>query len=158
MRKYHTYATINFVIILMLVPSFAKAYGGNFNEPDNFRGIKWGTSENNLNGFILYQEHRDQTVYTRKNDSMKMGGANVGKILYIFTQGAFTGVMIKFQNSNNAIELRKLLFEMYGPILSDLSEKTKYSEQYHWIGETVSIIFTYDKGSEEGDIVFIYKL
>jgi hypothetical protein len=77
--------------------------------------------------------------------------------LYIFTQGAFTGVMIRFQNSNNAIELRKLLFEMYGPILSDLSEKTKYSEQYHWIGETVSIIFTYDKGSEEGDIVFIYK-
>ena len=155
MAKYHGHIIRLFVIpYVVLFPLCLISYAGDYNEPDNFNGIKWGTSVHDLPDMILYQEEVEKKVYVRKNDVMSFSETDVTGIFYIFTRNKFSAALIKFQNDKNAANIRKFLYDSYGYVFSD---KVDPVQQIHWIGNNVNITFTYNKISKDGDVVYIHQ-
>ena len=154
MAKYYGHMILLFVIPYVLFPMCAFSYVGNYNEPDNFNDIKWGTSIDELQDMVLYQREGDKIVCLRKHDTMKFGGVDVTRIVYIFTRKKFSAAMIMFKNDTNAASIRKFLYNSYGYVFSD---KVDPVQQIHWIGNNVNITFTYNKNSKDGDVVYIHQ-
>lgn len=154
MAKYYGHMILLFAITYLLFPLCIFSYVGDYNEPDNFNGIKWWTSIHELSGMILYQEEGDKKVYVRKNDIMSLGETDVTGIFYIFTRNKFTAALIKFQDDKNAANIRKFLYDSCGYVFSD---KVDQVQQIHWIGNKVNITFTYNKISKDGDVVYIHQ-
>jgi len=142
-----------FIIPYLLFPLCAFSHVGDYNEPDNFNGIKWGTSVDELQNMVLYQREGDKIVCLRKYDTMKFGGADVTRKAYIFTRNKFSDAMIMFKNDKNASRIREYLYNTYGFVIP---KRTGRIEQIHWGGNTVGIIFAYDKVLKEGHIVYMY--
>src|SRR3972149_6032989 len=139
MAKYYSRIVLLFMMSYLLSPQHALSYVGDYNEPDNFNDIKWGTSIHELKDMVLYQKEGDKIVCLRKYDTMKFGGANVTRKAYIFTRNKFSGAMIMFKNDNNTDIIRKFLYDSYGYVFSD---KVDPVHQVHWIGKNVNITFT----------------
>lgn len=143
-----------FVIPYVLLPMCVFSYVGDYNEPDDFNDIKWGTSIDELKDMVLYQREGDKIVCLRKHDTMKFGGVDVTRIAYIFTRNKFSAAMIMFKNDTNAANIRKFLYDSYGYVFLD---KVDPVQQIHWIGNNVNITFTYNKNSKDGDVVYIHQ-
>lgn len=154
MEKYYGHIILLFVISYLLFPLCAFSYVGDYNEPDNFNGIKWGTSIDELQDMVLYQRQGDKIVCLGKHDTMKFGGADITRKSYIFTRNKFSAAMIMFKNDKNASRIREYLYNTYGFVIP---ERTEPIQKIHWGGNTVSIIFTYDKVLKKGDVVYIYE-
>jgi len=71
MAKYYGHIILVFVISYVLSPLCVSSYVGDYNEPDNFNGIKWGTSIDELQDMVFYQKEGDKIACFRKNDTMK---------------------------------------------------------------------------------------
>ncbi|MBU4185885.1 MAG: tetratricopeptide repeat protein [Proteobacteria bacterium] len=155
MAKYHSHIIRLFVIpYVVLFPLCLISYAGDYNEPDKFNGIKWGTSIDELKDMVLYQREDDKIVCLGKYDTMKFGGADVIRKAYIFTRNKFSSVVIMFKNDKNADNIRKFLYDTHGYVFSD---KVDPVHQIHWIGNNVNITFTYNKISKDGDVVYIHQ-
>ncbi|MDI7259174.1 MAG: tetratricopeptide repeat protein [Thermodesulfobacteriota bacterium] len=154
MAKYYGHIILFFIITSLLFPLCVFSYVGDYNEPDNFHGIKWWTNVRDLPDMILYQEKGHKKVYVRKKDIMRFGETDVTGIFYIFTRNKFTAALIKFKNDKNAANIRKFLYDSYGYVFSD---KVDPVHQIHWIGNNVNITFTYNKISKDGDVVYIHQ-
>jgi hypothetical protein len=154
MEKYYGHIILLFIILYVLFPLCLISYAGDYNEPDNFFGIKWETSIYELKDLVLYQREGDTIVCLRKYDTMKFGGVDVTRKFYIFTRDKFSGAMIMFKNDKNAANIRKFLYNSLGYVFAD---KIDSLYQIHWIGNNVNITFTYNKISKDGDVIYIYQ-
>ena len=91
-------------------------------EPDGFRDIKWGTDIATLlgEGYLLQNKSNfdpERHFYIKKNDNLKIGDINLGKILYIFQKNKFVGVFIVVsdkKNEGNLSKLKDYLIKSYG--------------------------------------------
>jgi len=122
------------------------------NEPDNFRGIKWGTNINDLPNMQLCDTERSAAKYTRKGDEMKIGDADLDTVYYNFSKGSFCGVFIQFSSLSNYYIIKQILFRKYGK-----GESLSPAEGYKWHGPSVNIVLGYSKDSEKGRIYYLYK-
>jgi len=119
------------------------------NEPDGFRGIKWGTDINTLknNEFVFSVDghtsignQRAKTMqYTRPKDEMNFGKAQLSFIGYDFCHGKFFSVHIYFDGYFNALRIKKALEMRYG------KPDHRSGSIYRWNGKDVYV--TFEKGS-----------
>ena len=138
MKSLRIQLCLGIVLLLsfLILPSFeAIAFQ---NEPDGFRGIKWGTNIKNLRDMQLYGDFGDEKFYTRKNDKLKIGEAKLEKITYIFNKGRLGGVMICFTSASNASIIKETLTQHYGENFF-----TPPAEILAWNGRNVFISFSY---------------
>ena len=82
-----------FMAGVLLIPSMVFAFQ---NEPDNFRGIKWGTNINELLDMKSTETIGDLTMCEKKDDKMKIGDADLDIIRYLFYKDRFYAVLITF--------------------------------------------------------------
>lgn len=142
--------TLIFLLIISVcvaIPVFAFQ-----NEPDGFRGIKWGTNISELREMSLSEDRGDSKFYLRKVDKLKIGDADIDRISYGFYKGRFNNLFIIYKGSLNFTKLKDILFAQYGKG----SKPNRFMEQYYWVGETVSIAFEHSEITKEGKIVYIY--
>lgn len=90
-----------------------------------FRDIKWGTSLETVKNELVLQnsdEKRNVEWFTKKNDKMKIGKADLESIGYVFQDGKFVAVSIVSKGRLNYEALRKELEKRLGkiePVKSD---------------------------------------
>jgi len=120
---------------LMLIPLCTEAFQ---NEPDNFRGIKWGTELSQLPEMYscLWRTGYDSVkTCRRKNDHMRIGEANLKSIRYRFYKEKFAAVLIECKESSDFSALKQTLFSVYGEGV----QSNQFLELYTWPGNDVRI-------------------
>jgi hypothetical protein len=121
-----------------------------FDEPDGFRGIKWGTAISECPDMVRQAELKDTILYHRANDKMVIGDAVVDQVLYGFYKGRFYYANINFSNLVNFKGVKDTLFQAYG----DGAQSNPYIDKYVWLGNSVKMILSYSVG--KGNIGMFY--
>jgi len=147
LRKLSTPFFLLIISICVSIPVFAFQ-----NEPDGFRGIKWGTNISELPEMSLSEDRGDSKFYLRKGDKLKIGDADIDRISYGFYKGRFNKLFIIYKGSLNFTKLKDIFFAQYG----QGSKPNRFMEQYYWVGETVSIAFEHSEITKEGKIFYTY--
>ena len=122
------------------------------NEPDGFRGIKWGTNLRDLPDMQYHLSNESFAFYTRKGDEMKIGDAELDAVYYNFFKEKFCGMFIQFRTLSTYYTIKQILFRKYGK-----GESLAPAKGYKWVGKSVNIILGYSKGSERGRIHYVYR-
>ena len=136
-----------FMAGVLLIPSIALTFQ---NEPDNFRGIKWGTNINELSDMQHIGEMDEIGVfYTRKRDKMKIGDADLDYVHYAFYEDRFHTVFIKISSKSDFDKIKATLNSLYGKA----KQANPFIEKYLWEGNEVRIIL---KSGIFGDTNLIY--
>lgn len=123
------------------------------NEPDGFRGLKWGTHSSELTDMSLIESHGDIKIYVRKNDKMQMGDAKLKKIIYAFYKDRLFSVSIKYSSYQNFLKLKQFFFQLYG----NGNQPNIYMKRYLWFGSEAGITFEYKDMPNKGEIYYFYK-
>jgi hypothetical protein len=136
---------ISFLLILF-IGTFSITLFAFQNEPDGFRGIKWGTKIENLNDmkFLGKALNKDRTLYTTDNDKLQIGGAKLKRIIYFFWKGKFSGVFIRAKGIENWEALKQAVFAKFG-------ESWQENQPYIWLGtppEGTNMLLSYNEDSE----------
>lgn len=122
------------------------------NEPDGFRGIKWGTNISELSEMGIIEDHGEQKLYVRKNDKMQIGDADLEVIIYVFYKDRLYGVMVIYNSSLNFSKLKETLFQVYG----SGRRPNPFMEKYNWYGSSVLITLDFNEIREKGSIIYFY--
>jgi len=123
------------------------------NEPDGFRGIKWGVNIGKLSSMKLIEDGEEVKYYALKNDKMQIGDAELDAIAYGFYKSRFYMVGIKYHAYSNYSAIKETLIQQYGPG----SRPNKYVEKYFWFGDNVSVTLQFNEIQETGVLWYLYK-
>jgi hypothetical protein len=138
-----------FILVLILTQP---ASGSFQNEPDDFRGIKWGKESYELQGFTKVSTQGSLDYYTKNNEEMTIGDARLEMVIYVFYENKFCGAVLNFKSPPNFKILKTMLFDRYGKG----RQPNKYAEQYRWSGKKVIVTLEYDDITQKGKIKYFY--
>jgi len=144
--KYFTRYFLNVALWLSILILPCSSFGFQ-NEPDNFRGIKWGTNINELSDMYFVESQDKFKIYKRKNDKMKIASAEIDNISYFFYKKRFFTIFIQFKGLSNFQHLKSTLFQLYGP--------PNYVDSV-WHGTSVGVILEYYETLKKGAITYTY--
>jgi len=132
MKTFHAAVGVAAVLVSSVVFAFE-------NEPDGFRGIKWGTpfATNASEMTNVAKVHGGHTVYHRKRDKMQIGGAELNSIGYGYFEGRFYTALIK----TDVVQKRALKMAFTSQF-GKPEQKNEYIEKYHWAGKKTFIQFS----------------
>lgn len=123
------------------------------NEPGDFRGMQWGADVHSFPGMKLLAEDGDVRYYQKEKDEMKVGGAEVSKIIYGFHKGRFYNVVAYFGTPAAYASMKDAFSREYGePIQTEQNAKKCF-----WNGDIASVLLTYDDASNAGRIALFFK-
>jgi len=115
--------------------------------------IKWGANISDLPDMVLMKVVGDgKKVYTREGQKMKMGDADIERVMYGFHKERFYELQIHFRSFFNFVKLKEILFKLYGPGL----QPSRFLETYHWYGKETSVFLTYDGKSGKGAVGYTF--
>ena len=115
------------------------------NEPDGFRGIKWGTDISTLKDMEYVKtdpSYGGVKLYKRKNDKLQIGDSELISILYGFWKDKFSSVTIYAKGFKNWIKLKEACFQRYSEGMQ--AKKT----QFYWYGNIATISLGYNEVKE----------
>jgi len=148
------------VLSYLLISSFAFAewrIGGKpGTEPDGFRGIKWGTSIDDLAGMKYLRTdpgYGGIQMYTKSNEDLKIGAANLEEIEYHFWQGKFCDSWILTVGFSNWSGLKEATFEKFGAGY----QSNKDIEKFFWFGPRTEMMLLYSEITEKG-LLWIFSI
>ena len=117
-----------FSIFLCLISYTATAYQS---EPDGFRGIKWGSSSKSLSKEFTMV---DKGSYYKKNEKLKIGGAKLEFVGYMFYKNKFYTGAVKTKGKENKSALIAAFKSKFGKPTND-----DKSGNMSWYGKKASI-------------------
>ena len=119
-------------------------------EMDGFSEYKWGTPVEEIGDALIPEgsdERRNIEWFTKKDDSLNIGRANLQSITYVFDSGRFVAVSIIAQGLSNYRALREELEERLGKI-QPINEGS-----FTWHLSHTTILFSYNKQSDLAMVV-----
>ena len=134
--------------VSVTIPAFAFQ-----NEPDGFRGIKWGTNITEFSDTLLVESGKDSQYYMKKNDEMKIGDAHIDQMSYGFYKNQFYVVLVEYNGYLNFTKLKAILFDQYGKP----EQPNQLMDRYFWTGGTVDIYFDYNEILKKGNIYYSFR-
>lgn len=136
--------------LVILFPVSVLAYQ---NEPDGFRGVKWGADLSKMSDMSSLPGRKgvDQ-AYVRKGDKLAIGDAELESISYIAYKKRLIGVLIRYRSIINYQRLKETLFEVYGTG----RKPNRFIEEFIWEGN-VGIMLKYSRISKKGTIFYTYN-
>jgi hypothetical protein len=153
MKRFYVIIT-GVILILTLQQNSSLAFK---NEPDGFRGVKWGTSIDSLKGMIYFGKgelYGGYEVYLRRNEDLRVGDARLNSVLYAFWQKKLFSVTIFLEEGiSNWSTFKETIFEKFGAGY----QPNRYIEDYRWYGDITNMILVYDEISEEGNLMMTSK-
>lgn len=122
-------------------------------EPGDFKGMQWGADLHGFSGMKLLAEDGDVRYYQKENDSMKVDGAGMNKIVYGFYKGRFFNAMAYFGAESAYTTIKESFAREYGdPLQTDQNARKCF-----WNGETTSVLLTWEGPTKTGRIAFFFK-
>jgi len=147
-RKLGTRLFLLLISVYVAIPAFAFQ-----NEPDGFRGIKWGTNISELNDMLVADSGKDTVYYIRKNDTLKIGDADIDQISYGFYENRLFVVLVEDDGYLNFTKLKAILIDLYGKP----EQPNRLMEKYFWTGGKVDIFFDYNEMSKNGNTYYSFR-
>ena len=139
-----------FVILGSLVISPVIAFQ---NEPDGFRGIKWGSDFSaHEKEMSLAEKGKSENYYLRKNDKMAIGGAELKYLVYGYWKGKFTSVFMLTTGASNKSALIRAFQTQFGSGV----KPNQFLDEYVWRGAATSISLKCDAIGEKCQ-VFLFS-
>ncbi len=120
-----------------------------------FRGIKWGSSLNEVGALQVINNEVHFKTAVRKNEALRLGDADLEKVTYTFIDDRFMKVEIDFTRYSNFSSILAYLIRHYGqPGLSN-----KDHNIYRWKQGEVIIQLRYYHLSQNrhGHLVYMYQ-
>jgi hypothetical protein len=148
-----TYCLGTFASVVLIILLFSPLLFAFQNEPEDFRGIKWGADIAELPDMRLAEDNGETKYYHRKNEEMKIGEASIERLAYGFYKGKFCSVFIVFNNFANFSRIKKAFDQLYG----EGHRKNKLMQDYNWDGSDIHIMLQYKGVSELGYAAYWYK-
>jgi len=171
MKKMKRPKLLTFLFCIFLVGCASTQHSKPRSEIDGFRGIKWGTEVETLEGMEKLGRDKssnpDIVWYARKGEKLTFGNVKVENIFYSFWMGSFESVWIDFKGDENFEVLKRELFERFGKVPESrelmkrmekepLMERSKmrYGEEefYFWEGKQTEMWLSYSKKRQKGDL------
>ena len=137
------------LVLLLVLAQPARAFQ---NEPNDCRGIEWGTESHELKGFTKATTRSSLDYYTKKDEEMTIGDARLEMVVYLFFEKKLCGAILNFKSSPNFQTIKAALFDQYGKGY----QANRYDEKYRWAGTNVNIILEYDDITRKGTVVYYY--
>jgi len=122
------------------------------NEPDGFRGIKWGTKITRLSGMELVRTEGAEKYYVRPEDKLKIGKAAIESITYGFYRDDFFKVTIRVKGLMNYLDLKETFVGVYGE-----GENVFGKDFFTWPGKQVLVTIEFKRMLNEGEALYTYK-
>jgi hypothetical protein len=127
-------------------------------EPTGFKGIKWGTPLNEVQGMKFVSTDEDGVeTYSKEGEELKIGPAKVEKIAYQFWKGRFFGVEISAKESKNCTALRDAVLDIFGsgqklfrPNMSGFEEK------YFYKGDNAVVFLAIEQRLEDVGMLILF--
>lgn len=138
---------------LGLLTVFAGVSFGFQNEPEDIRGMKWGTNVGELKGMVFLAEDGDLKFYERENDSMTMADVPVDRIVYGFYKQRFFNALAYYSTLANFLNLKDSLSRKHGEPFRPAGTPNRY----FWSGDKVEILLIYDENTMSGRLSYFYK-
>ena len=137
------------IILIFLITGIGFAFQ---NEPDGFRGLKWGDAPIE-NMHLFAQSVNTQNSYYRKDDKLKIGNAEFSNIWYVFNlySNQFYKVQLILYSKNN-YNISKIILEGKFSEPTYVFEKKDYSSLL-WIGEKTEINLYYNYKEHKGWLI-----
>lgn len=137
------------IIAVALMLSLAAPCFGFQNEPDGFRGIKWGEDISSRDDMDPHSAGADKTVsYTRNRDEVFLGGVMLSSLIYDYWDGKFSGVFMLFRDADRFEKIKDICFERYGKV----KMRARYPEEYAWEGKTAVVFLEYNSIKKSGSM------
>jgi len=137
MRKILFFSLLVCSILSLCDTSFAYE-----NEPNGFRGMKWGTpldSFPTLKHFETVKRYGGIEYYKKKEEVLKLGDVKLFLIKYGFWHNKFYEVEIWAQGEKDWRALKDLVFAKFG----EGNKPDKDVEEYIWNGVITNLRFSY---------------
>lgn len=151
-RTKHIFLAIAILGILMFscTAFAAEAYK---NEPEGFRGLKWGSDFSAVKNEMVYSRTDDSyggiDFYTRKNEELVVGSTAILEIEYGFWRGQLSCVTIYTNKKNWNSVTEELIAEFGIPYKSPQKDNS-----YWWFGDITCIHSYLDTNLDMGIIDF----
>ena len=129
------------MVLVLALASVGMAFQ---NEPDGFRGLKWGDPPGEDMEFSRTAE--EITFYTRSGEKLQIGDVSLDSVSYSFIEGRFILAGVKFSGKENYKSLATILETRYG----EPTEKGVF-DKLSWYGGKVMIYLFYDR-IEKGNL------
>jgi hypothetical protein len=145
---------IIWVGLVLMAASLSMATG----RPTGFGGLTWGTEFSTVQDQFVYSRTNPSLggikYYTRKNDKMTFGEAELNGIEYGFWQEKFCAVRVYFFGYTNFSSLKNFLFERFGPG----TQPNDFIEVYFWFSFPEALIHIgYDETTQKGIFTMVSK-
>lgn len=143
---------VSCILIIFTSILFAEEIKYTFqNEPDGFRGLKWGDAPTEDMKFVLKNVYSGNCYY-RKDDKLNIGTAKLNYIFYHFTlySNQFSDVVADFYSKTDYDILKIIFKEKFGKPILISEEKGKDRHFLIWKGEKAKICLTFDSKKWEG--------
>ena len=137
------------VVAILTVAASAGAFQ---NEPTEFRGIKWGAEITQLSDMEFQVKSAGLDIYSRKNENLAFGSADLKAVAYSFYKDRFCAVFVAYEDWSNFNALMLALSEMYGSGKRDENNPLEHT----WLGKNIFIILDYNELSAQGKIIYYY--
>ena len=141
-----------FFTVLVLSIIFCNGPLGALEEPEGFRGIKWGEHIRNVLGMKKVSVQEDIDIYRREGDRLEIDGTEVLGIEYYFFKNRFMGLYIYFDDFKRFTAIRNWTIRTYGPG----EKKDFYLNKYTWWTKNLLITLNYDARANSGSLLYCY--
>jgi hypothetical protein len=121
-------------------------------EPDNFRGVKWGTDFSSLSGFNQIAQEGELTFYEKNNDPLQTEDIRLDQVIYGFYKGRFYTAMIYFSNAGFA-RMQEIMTRQLGTP----SQPDKTPSKFIWDAPNVSVLLTSGDSDGSARLSYLYK-
>lgn len=135
-------------IIILLSADLSSA-----EEPDGFRGNKWGSDVGEFRGLVLVE--RDDRgggydFYKKNNDDMRIGESILSNVVYTFWNHKYSGAIVKTEGIANYDSLFEICKSKFGTP----DQPNQFIERYYWFvsGKATSISLAYNKYNKVGTL------
>ena len=145
--------SVIFVMLLVLISASSLSYAFQ-NEPNMFRGIKWGTDISELPQMTLVENSGSIKVYEIKDCTLSFEIFQLKCIMYVFIKGKLAGSIVKCDSRENFENVRASIFAYHGEGI----QTNPLHEYYVWLGDSVNISMKYNPVSEETVVYYYYNL
>lgn len=122
-------------------------------EPQDFRGVKWGTNVRDIPGLTPLAEDGNLKFYENKSETLKMEDVDLDKVVYAFYKDRFYQGIIYYRSAAGLPKLKQILTRLYG----DPIQPEQSVNKYFWNGDNVSLLLSYDEPSNAGRIAYLFK-
>jgi len=140
-------------VLILLIALAMPAAAGDFAatpHPVSFRGLEWGAALADVPDLMPVQEKGYKDTYFRKDESMKLGKADLQSVAYYFREDRLYRVGVAFKGRVNQFLLKDMLIQAYGP-------GRGIGFRYGWMWPDFSIELNYDDDHGTGSLYYTFE-